>query len=64
MVFILAWDLQWSQERLETMLMQNLEGQTKSIMVFLRVALTTEMHLFFSLRKIFSLIKLLREILM
>ena len=31
-------DLQWSQEKTETMLMQNLGGQTKSIMVFSKVA--------------------------
>ena len=29
-----SWDLQWSQEKTKTMLMQNLGGQTKSIMVF------------------------------
>ena len=35
-----SWDLQWSQEKIKTMLMQNLGGhaQTKSIMVFLKVA--------------------------
>ena len=32
------WDLQWSQEKTKTMLMQNLRGQTKSIMVFSEVA--------------------------
>ena len=30
----LYWDLQWSQEKTKTMLIQNLGGQTKSIMVF------------------------------
>ena len=34
----LSWDLQWSQEKTKTMLMQNLGGQTKSIMVFSEVA--------------------------
>ena len=29
-----SWDLQWSQEKTKAMLMQNLGGQTKSIMVF------------------------------
>ena len=29
-----SWDLQWSQEKTRTMLMQNLGSQTKSIMVF------------------------------
>ena len=33
-----SWDLQWSQEKTKTMLMQNLGGQTKSIMVFSEVA--------------------------
>ena len=32
------WDLQWSQEKRKTMLVQNLGGQTKSIMVFSEVA--------------------------
>ena len=31
---VLFWDLQWSQEKTKTMLLQNLGGQTKSIMVF------------------------------
>ena len=29
-----SWDLQWSQEKTKAMLIQNLAGQTKSIMVF------------------------------
>ena len=29
-----SWDLQWSQEKTKSMLMQNLGGQTNSIMVF------------------------------
>ena len=29
-----SWDLQWSQEKTKAMLMQNLGGQTKSIMLF------------------------------
>ena len=33
-----SWDLQWSQEKTKTMLMQNFGGQTKSIMVFSEVA--------------------------
>ena len=33
-----SWDLQWSQEKTKTMLMQNLGGQTKSIMVFSELA--------------------------
>ena len=36
-VFIFSWDRCKSQETLETMLMQNFGGQTKSIMVFLKV---------------------------
>ena len=36
-VFSFSWDLQWSQEKTQTMLMQNLGGQTKSIMVFSEV---------------------------
>ena len=39
-VFIFSWAHCKSQEKLETMLMQNFEGQTKSIMVFLKVAFT------------------------
>ena len=38
-VFIFSWDLQWSQGKIKTMFMQNFGGQTKSIMVFLKVAL-------------------------
>ena len=37
-VFVFSWDLCKSQEKLETMLMQNLGGQTKNIMVFSEVA--------------------------
>ena len=37
-VFVFSWDHCKSQEKLETMLMQNLGGQTKSIMVFSGVA--------------------------
>ena len=37
-VSIFSWDLQWSQEEIQTMLMQSFGGQTKSIMVFLKVA--------------------------
>ena len=37
-VFVFSWDHYKSQEKLETMLMQNLGGQTKSIMVFSEVA--------------------------
>ena len=33
----LSWDLQWFQVKPKTMLMQTLEGQKKSIMVFLKV---------------------------
>ena len=33
-----SWDLQWSQEKTKTMLMQNLGGQTKSIIAFSEVA--------------------------
>ena len=32
-----SWDLQWSQEKTKTMLIQNLRRQTKSIMVFSEV---------------------------
>ena len=31
-------DIQWSQEKIKTMLMQSFGGQTKSIIVFLKVA--------------------------
>ena len=37
-VFSYSRDFQWSQEKTKTVLMQNLEGQTKSIMVFSKVA--------------------------
>ena len=37
---IFSWDLQWFQEKIKTMLMHNFGGQTKSIMVFLKVAYT------------------------
>ena len=37
-VFISTWELEWSQEKLEKMLMQNLEGQTKINMIFLILA--------------------------
>ena len=37
-VFVFSWDHCKSQEKLETMLMQNLEGQAKSIKVFSKVA--------------------------
>ena len=37
-VFVFSWDHCKSQEKLETMLMQNFGGQTKSIMVFSEVA--------------------------
>ena len=37
-VFVFSWDRCKSQEKLETMLMQNLGEQTKSIMVFSEVA--------------------------
>ena len=37
-VFVFSWDHFKSQEKLQTMLMQNLGGQTKSIMVFFEVA--------------------------
>ena len=37
-VFVFSWDHCKSQEKLETMLMQNLGTQTKSIMVFSEVA--------------------------
>ena len=33
-----SWDLKWSQEKTKTMVMQNLGGQTKSIMTFSEVA--------------------------
>ena len=33
-----SWDLQWSQEKTKTTLMQNLGGQTKNVMVFSEVA--------------------------
>ena len=33
-----SWDLQWSQKKTKIMLMQNLGGQIKSIMVFSEVA--------------------------
>ena len=35
---IFSGDLQWSQEKTKTMLMQNFGGQTKGITVFLKVA--------------------------
>ena len=37
-VFISSWDHCKSQEKMETTFMQNFGGQTKSIMVFLKVA--------------------------
>ena len=37
-VFIFSWDHFKSQEKLDTMLIQNLRGQTKSVMVFSEVA--------------------------
>ena len=37
-VFVFSWDYCKSKEKLETMLMQNLVGQTKRIMVFSKVA--------------------------
>ena len=37
-VFVFSWGNFKSQEKLETMLMQNMGGQTKSIMVFSEVA--------------------------
>ena len=37
-VFIFPWDHCKSQEKVETMFMQNFGGKTKSIMVFLKVA--------------------------
>ena len=37
-VFVFSWDHCKSEQKLETMLMQNLGGQTKSIMVFSKVA--------------------------
>ena len=49
-VFVFSWDHCKSQEKLETMLMQNLGGQTKIIMVFPEVAYdryvrnSTELH--------------------
>ena len=39
-VFVFSWGHCKSQEKLETMLMQNLGGQTKSVMVFSEVAYT------------------------
>ena len=40
-----SWDLQWSQEKIKTILMQNLGGQIKSIMVLSEVAYwTTNRH--------------------
>ena len=36
--FVFSWDHCKFQEKLDTMLMQNLEGQTRSIMVFSEVA--------------------------
>ena len=33
-----SWELPWSEEKTKTMLMQNLGGQTKSIMVFSELA--------------------------
>ena len=43
-VFVFSRDHCKSQEKLETMLMQNLGAQTKSIMVFSRVAYSTATH--------------------
>ena len=37
-------DLQWSQEKTKTMLMQTFGGQTKSIMVFLKMAYLKYQH--------------------
>ena len=34
-----SWDLQWSQEKTKTMLVRNLGGQPKSIMVFSEVVI-------------------------
>ena len=46
--FVFSWDHCKSQEKLETMLMQNLGGQTKSIMVFSEVAYSTLCHKYIS----------------
>ena len=37
-VSIFSWDLLWSQGKIKAILFKNLKGQTKSIMVFLKVA--------------------------
>ena len=37
-VSIFSWDLQWSQEKIKTMLMQNFGVQKNNIMVLLKVA--------------------------
>ena len=44
--FVFSWDHCKSQEKLETMLMQNLGGQTKSIMVFFEVAYCSDFPLY------------------
>ena len=54
-----SWDLQWSEEKTKTMLMQNLGGQTKSIMVFSEMAYANQIYvntdvLAFHLRQIAS----------
>ena len=43
-VFVFSWDDCKSQEKLETMLLQNLGAQTKSIMVFSEVAYPLDVH--------------------
>ena len=40
MVSGFSWDVQWSQEKIKTILVQNFGGQTKSTMVFSKVAYT------------------------
>ena len=37
-VSIFSWELQWSQEKIKTMLIQNFGVQNKNIIVFLQVA--------------------------
>ena len=48
-VFVFSWDYPISQEKLKTMLMQNLGGQTKNIMVFSEVAYSIDLFGFYIL---------------
>ena len=56
-----AWDLQWSQEKTKTMLMRNLEGQTKSIMVFSKMAYCNHILFIFFVNLAVSVLSLCKK---